>query len=87
MRVEITYTDIHGKEVVWGYGFYNMDPRPDYPLFGGKKIPQFTWHSYESGNLMEELEATRPVHIESIRLYASGWNYETFASDLELIVE
>ncbi len=87
LRVELTFTDIHGKEVRWGYGFYNMDPRPEYPLFGGMQVPLFTWHSYESGNLMEELEATRPAHIDSIRLYASGWNYETFASELELVVE
>ena len=87
IRVEIAFTDIYGEERNWGYGFYNMDPPPEYPLFGGEQVPIFTWHSYESNNLMEELEATPPAHIESIRLYASGWNYLSFASDLELIVE
>ncbi len=87
LRIEMTYTDKYGKELRWGYGFYNMEPRPDYQLFGGQQVPLFIWHSYESANLMEELEATRPVHINSIRLYASGWNYESFASELELIVE
>jgi hypothetical protein len=87
IRVEITYTDDFGVERQWGHGFYNMDPRPEYPLHGGEKFPIFTWKSYESNNLMEELDATPPAHIESIRLYASGWNYLSFASDLELIVE
>ena len=87
IRVEITYTDDFGEERQWGYGFFNMDPRPEYPLHGGEQIPIFTWHSYESNNLMEELDATPPAHIESIRLYASGWNYLSFASDVELIVE
>lgn len=87
LRIEMTYTDIHGKEVKWGHGFYNMDPLPEYPLVGGQQVPLFTWHSFESANLMEELEATRPAHIDNIRLYASGWNYESFASDFELIVE
>ena len=87
LRAEMTYRDKYGKVLRWGFGFYNMDPRPDYQLFGGQQVTLFTWHSYESANLMEELEATRPVHIDSIRLYASGWNYESFASELELIVE
>ncbi len=87
LRVEITFTDIFGKERRWGHGFYNMDPLPEYPLFGGEQIPLFNWHSYESENLMELLDATPPAHIDSIKLYASGWNYLSFASDLELIVE
>ncbi len=87
LRVEMTYTDIYGKVETWGWGFFNTDPRPDYPLFGGEQIELFTWHSFESGNLIEELEATRPARIDSIRVYASGWNYESFASDVGLIVE
>ena len=87
LRVEITFTDIFGEERKWGHGFYNMDPPPEYPLFGGEQIPLFNWHNYESDNLMEELDATPPARIDSIKLYASGWNYLSFASDLELIVE
>ncbi|MDE0462238.1 MAG: hypothetical protein OXH93_07515 [Caldilineaceae bacterium] len=87
LRVEITFTDIFGKERRWGHGFYNMDPLPSYPLFGGEQVPLFNWHSYESENLMELLDATPPAHIDSVKLYASGWNYLSFASDLELIVE
>ena len=87
LRVEITFTDIFGEERRWGHGFYNMDPLPEYPLFNGEQIPQFNWHSFESENLMEVLDATPPARIDSIRLYASGWNYLSFASDLELIVE
>ncbi len=87
LRVEITFTDIFGEERRWGHGFYNMDPLPEYPLSGGEQVPLFNWHSFESQNLMEVLDATPPAHIDSIRLYASGWNYLSFASDLELIVE
>ena len=87
LRVEITFTDIYGEERKWGHGFYNMEPLEEYPLVGGEQVPLFNWHSYESENLMELLDATPPARIESIRLYASGWNYQSFASDLELIVE
>ena len=87
LRVEITYTDVYGKVEKWGHGFYYRDPREDYPLFGGDKIEVFTWYPFESENLMELLEATKPAHIDSIRIYASGWNYEALASDVGLIVE
>ena len=87
LRVEITYTDVYGKVEKWGHGFFYRDPREDYPLFGGDKIEVFTWYPYESDNLMELLEATKPAHIDSIRIYASGWNYEALASDVGLIVE
>lgn len=87
VRFEMTYTDIYGKVERWGHGFYNMDPRPEFPLRGGEKIELFSWHSYESENLLELLEATRPARVNSIRLYASGWNYEAFVSDVGLIVE
>jgi len=87
LRVEITYTDVYGKVEKWGHGFFYRDPREDYPLFGGDKIEVFTWYPYESDNLMELLEATRPAQIDSIRIYASGWNYEALASDVGLIVE
>ena len=87
LRIEITYTDIYGKIEKWGHGFYNRDTRPEWPLIGGEKIDLFVWHTYESPNLMEELAATRPAHIDSIRIYASGWNYEALASEVGLIVE
>ena len=87
LRFEMTYTDIYGKVEHWGYGFYYLDPRPGWPLHGGEKIEVFPWFSYESDNLMEVLASTRPARIDSIRIYASGWNYEALASDVELIVE
>ncbi|RME60108.1 MAG: hypothetical protein D6790_09840, partial [Caldilineae bacterium] len=74
LRFEIAYTDIYGKDLTWGWGFYYRDPPPDWPLVGGEKIAPFVWYSYESPNLMELLADTRPARINSIRVYASGWN-------------
>lgn len=87
LRFEIAYTDIYGKDLTWGHGFYYRDPPPDWPLTGGEKITPFVWYSYESPNLMELLADTRPARINSIRIYASGWNYESMVSEIGLFVE
>ncbi len=85
LRVEISYTDIYGKDLTWGHGFYYREPEPGWPIIGGERIPPFVWYSYESPNLMAELAETRPARINSIRIYASGWNYESMASEISLV--
>lgn len=87
LRVEVAYTDIYGKDLTWGHGFYYRDPPAEWSVIGGEKIAPFTWYSYESPNLMDLLRDTRPAQINSIRLYASGWNYEAMISEVGLFVE
>lgn len=87
VRVEISYTDIYGKDLEWGYGFYYRDPDAGWPLYNGEKIVQSAWYYYSSPNLLDELKDTRPARINSIRVYASGHNYESMVSGISLIVE
>jgi len=87
LRVEVAYTDIYGKELTWGHGFYYRDPPTDWPVSGGEKIAPFAWYTYESPNLMDMLADTRPSRINSIRIYASGWNYEAMISEVGLFIE
>ncbi len=89
LRVEITYTDIYGKEgLTWGHGFYFRDPEnPNWQIVGGEQIPPFNWYTYHSPNLMELLKDTRPARIDSIRIYASGWNYQSMVSEVYLVAE
>lgn len=87
LRVEIDYTDIYGKDLHWGWGFYYMEPRPEWPLTGGEKISPYVWWPYESPDLMEELEQTPPAHINGVRIYASGWNYEAMIGEISLLAE
>jgi hypothetical protein len=87
VRVEISYTDIYGKDLEWGHGFYYLDPKPGWPLLDGEKIQQSVWYPYVSPNLIQELKDTRPARINSIRIYASGHNYESMVNGVALIVE
>lgn len=85
LMVRLDYTDVYGKEQFWVHGFYYRDPEEDWSILNGQKIPSFVWYPYESGNLVQILQATRPAHINSIRIYASGWNYESMAAEVGLI--
>ncbi len=88
LRVEINYTDIYGKQLSWGHGFYYRDPENEnWKIVNGEKIPPFNWFTYRSPNLMELLKETRPARIDSIRIYASGWNYQSMVSEVFLLAE
>ncbi|MBX3011995.1 MAG: hypothetical protein KF832_10840 [Caldilineaceae bacterium] len=91
VRVEIDYTDQYGKGLKWGYGFYYRNPEPPGPseVSGGEQVLQAQWHTYRSPNLLELLdqEGTRPSRINSIRIYASGWNYQSLVSEVYLYAE
>jgi hypothetical protein len=88
LRVEITYTDIYGKVLTWGHGFYYRDPENEnWQILRGEKIPPYSWYTYQSPNLMEELANTRPARINSVRIYASGWNYQSMVSEVYLVAE
>jgi len=88
LRVEISYTDIYGKELSWGHGFYFRDPENEnWKIINGDKAPAYVWHTYQSPNLMELLAETRPARINSVRIYASGWNYQSMVSEAYLLVE
>ncbi len=86
LRAEITYTDIYGKVLTWGHGFYYRDPENEnWRVLNGEKIPPFNWFTYQSPNLMELLRETRPARINSVRIYASGWNYQSMVSEAYLV--
>ncbi|MCB0091091.1 MAG: hypothetical protein KDE54_24530 [Caldilineaceae bacterium] len=98
LRVEITFTDIYGNDRTWGQGFYYLDPTTDedpqndyWQTDDGLKIPAFQWYTYESPNLIQYwrklAQPTPAARINSIRLYASGWNYQSIISDVYLLAQ
>ena len=88
LRVEVDYVDVYGKELRWGYGFYYRDPDdPARVVPDASKIPAYNWYTYQSPNLMDLLAETRPAHINSIRIYASGHNYQSMVSEIYLFAK
>lgn len=92
LRVEISYRDVYGKDLTWGHGFYYREPEegePYPPVVNGTRVSQGQWFTYQSPNLIDLLDAqgTHPAHINSVRLYASGHNYQSMVGEVYLFAE
>lgn len=95
IRVEIDFTDAYGKEIKWGYGFYQRELKPDDPFppptdnENGRVIhvQQGEWYSFESENLIQlwKSRGTPPERINTIRIYASGHNYQSMVREVYLL--
>jgi hypothetical protein len=84
--VRIDYKDQYGIDRFWTHGFYYQN-ESNFAIQDGTKIPRYRWYPYETDNILEELGNLRPTWITSVRIYASGWNYQSMVSEVGLIVE
>lgn len=86
--VRLEYKDLYGNDNFWTHGFYFKDPTEGSTIRDNcEKIPHYVWYPYESPNLMEELGDIKPALITSIRIYASGWDYQSMVSQVQLLAK
>jgi hypothetical protein len=85
LMIRLTYRDVYDSETEWIQGFYYQNTAGN-PTTYGEEIPRDTRHYFESENLLESLPV-RPYKIMRLRVYASGWDYESLISDIALIEE
>jgi len=85
LMIRLTYRDVYDSEAEWVQGFYYENTSGN-PATYGLQIPQDSWYLYESGNLLERLPI-RPFKLIRLRVYASGWDYDSLLSDINLVVE
>ena len=83
LMVRIDYTDVNGNPQHWTHGFYCQNPL-GYNILNGSELPCGTRRTVEF-----DLRAAIPLaqRLDQIKLYASGWDWESYASDIELIAE
>jgi hypothetical protein len=91
--VRLDYKDLWGNDKFWTHGFYYQN-HAGYPIApdpwggpSGEQVPQAVWYPYESGNLIDLLGENRPAQITGLTVYASGWNYDSSVSEIQLVVE
>jgi hypothetical protein len=91
--VRLDYKDLWGNDKFWTHGFYYQN-RDGYPIApdpwgrpSGDRIPRGVWYPYGSGNLLDLLGENKPAHITGLTIYASGWNYDSQISEVQLIAE
>jgi hypothetical protein len=85
LMIRLTYRDVYDSEAEWVQGFYYQNTDNN-PTMYGLEIPRDRWYLFESDNLLEALPI-RPYRLISVRMYASGWDYDSLVSDVSLIVE
>ncbi len=83
--LRLRYRDAYGSEGEWVRGFYYQNTLAN-PTNNGEQIPVDVWVPFESGNLLE-LADPKPFIVTSLQIYASGWDYESYVSNVQLIVE
>jgi hypothetical protein len=87
IMIRLDYKDPWGNDQFWVHGFYYQNAE-NYPIAPyGEQIPRYVWYPYETDNLLEMLADTRPTYINAIRIYASGWEYQSMISEVGLTVE
>ena len=92
IMIHVAYKDAEGNDRDWFHGFY-YEPGPEnYILYNqpdnsSERIARFIWYPYESVNLLTTLGPTKPAFIKSIRIYASGWIYDSMIANISLLVE
>ena len=55
------------------------------PTDNGEQIPTAQWIPVESSNLLAL--PIKPFRIIAVEVYASGWDYKSYVSDIQLIGE
>jgi hypothetical protein len=57
-------------------------------LVNGTKVIQGEWFLFETRNLMQPAsDIVPPAYIEGVRVYASGWDWESAITDIAILVE
>ena len=83
--IRLKYRDKYGSEAEWIHGFYYQNDANN-PTQNGERVPRYVWNPYETDNLLETLDPL-PFYIISLRIYASGWDYDSMVSEVGLIAE
>jgi hypothetical protein len=90
VMLELMYRDAVGNPRSRFWGFYYLDPGtgPEWrTMVNGLKVIQGEWYLFETDNLMQSMADLRPVHIDSLRVYASGWDWDSEITNISLLVE
>jgi hypothetical protein len=90
IMVELKYRDPLDNLRSLYWGFYYLDPGtgPEWrTMVNGLKVVQGEWYPFQSDNLLQSMGDIRPEHIESLRVYASGWDWHSAITDISLLVQ
>ena len=58
-------------------------------MVNGIKVVQGEWYPFETENLMQDqsMRDIRPAHVDAVRVYASGWDWDSAITNIALLVQ
>lgn len=83
--LHITYKDVNGDPYEYFHGFY-IQNETNNPHENADLIPRAQWIPFDTSNLLASLPV-KPFRIVSVEVYASGWDYESYVSNIRLLAE
>lgn len=81
--LRVLYKDVYGSDVEWFKGFYIQNDNGN-PTLNGEQIRPGVWVPVEFDLHQEGL---LPFQIMSIEVRASGWDFDSSVSNIQLVVE
>ncbi len=86
--VRLDYKDIYGTDREWLHGFYTGEPHENWLTYEwADQLQSNNWQTFDSDNLMQELTDTPPALVKAITIYASGHNFHTMVTEVELLAQ
>lgn len=84
--VRLRYRDAYGSEATVARGFYVSNP-DGHPTTNGTKLPANQWLPMTLDLFDERQVLPRPAYLMWIEVEASGWDYESFVTGVQLLAE
>lgn len=88
LMVRLRYRDNYQSEALWVRGFYFQN-KDNHPTNNGLLVPHNVWHRFAKPfDLFDPaVVQPRPTYIVAIELVASGWDFESKVTDVQLVAE
>jgi hypothetical protein len=86
VTVRLRYRDVGGSETTWVQGFFvqNAEGRP---TTNGQLVPKDIWVSFSADLFDPNRVYPRPAQLLWIEIEASGWQYESMVTGVQLLGE
>ncbi len=82
--LRVRYRDVNGDEAEYVRGFYTQNENKN-PTANGEILKAGRWNTIVSSNLLAL--PIKPFRILAIEIYGSGWDYESYISNVQLRAE
>lgn len=86
IAVHLRYRDAAGNENTWVRGFYYQNDESR-PTTHGQAVEQGTWEPYAASLFDPNQIYPQPARLLWIEIEASGWEYESLVTDVQIIGE